>query len=65
MLKQGERYFADYELFFPGFAVGVTDYLSIGGGVSILPVGLTSRSTTSHPKLASASPTKFTWEVEC
>ena len=31
MLKKGEGYFSDYELFFPGVAYGVTDNFSIGG----------------------------------
>jgi hypothetical protein len=51
MLKQGEGYFADYELFFPGFAVGVTDYLSIGGGISILPVGFDEQVYYFTPKI--------------
>ena len=32
-LKKGAGYFADYELVFPGFAYGVTDKFSIGGGI--------------------------------
>ncbi|HUQ18280.1 MAG TPA: hypothetical protein VM099_01595, partial [Gemmatimonadaceae bacterium] len=40
MLKKGEGYFADYELFFPGFAYGITDNFSVGGGVSLFPAGL-------------------------
>ena len=32
MLKKGEGYFSDYELFFPGIAYGVTDNVTIGGG---------------------------------
>jgi len=37
MLKKGEGYFSDYMLIFPGFAYGVTDNVSIGGGVSLIP----------------------------
>jgi hypothetical protein len=37
MLKKGEGYFADYELFFPALTVGVTDRITIGGGMSIFP----------------------------
>ncbi|MFQ5605704.1 MAG: hypothetical protein ACE5HS_20745 [bacterium] len=37
MLKQGEGYFADIYLFFPGFAYGVTDNITIGGGMSLIP----------------------------
>lgn len=37
MLKKGDGYFADYYLFFPALAYGVTDNITIGGGMSILP----------------------------
>lgn len=37
MLKKGEGYFSDYEVLFPGVAYGVTDNVSIGGGVSLVP----------------------------
>lgn len=37
MLKKGEGYFSDYEVLFPGVAYGVTDNVSIGGGVSLIP----------------------------
>jgi len=36
-LKKGDGYFSDYELMFPGIAVGLTDNLSIAGGVSVIP----------------------------
>ena len=36
-LKQGEGYFSDYWIFFPGFAHGLTDRFTIGGGFSIIP----------------------------
>jgi hypothetical protein len=39
MLKRGEGYFADYYVFFPSFNYGVTDRLSLGGGLSIFPTG--------------------------
>jgi len=51
MLKKGEGYFADYELFFPGFAYGVTDNVSIGGGVSIFPAGLDNQVYYVTPKV--------------
>jgi hypothetical protein len=51
MLKKGEGYFSDYELFFPGFAVGVTDNLSLGGGMSILPVGFDEQIYYVTPKV--------------
>lgn len=36
-LKQGDGYFADYYLFFPMIAYGVTDNITIAGGMSIFP----------------------------
>lgn len=37
MLKAGEGYFSDYYLFFPGVAIGLTDNITIGGGMSLFP----------------------------
>ncbi len=37
MLKKGEGYFSDYYLFFPGITYGVTDNISIGAGMSLIP----------------------------
>jgi hypothetical protein len=37
MLKQGEGYFSDYYLFFVGGAAGLTNHVSIGGGMSVFP----------------------------
>lgn len=37
MLKQGEGYFADYYLFFPAITYGITDNITIGGGMSLFP----------------------------
>ena len=37
MLKQGKGYFSDYYIFFPGFAYGITDRFTLGGGLSIFP----------------------------
>jgi hypothetical protein len=51
MLKKGEGYFADYELFFPGFAYGVTDNFSIGGGASLFPTGLDNQVYYFTPKV--------------
>ncbi|MEP6905269.1 MAG: hypothetical protein ABI875_04250, partial [Gemmatimonadales bacterium] len=51
MLKKGEGYFADYELFFPGFAYGVTDNFSVGGGVSIFPTGVSEQVYYFTPKV--------------
>lgn len=51
MLKKGEGYFADYQLFFPGFAYGITDNISIGGGMSIFPTGLDEQVYYVTPKV--------------
>lgn len=37
MLKQGEGYYQNIWLFFNGIAVGVTDNITLGGGMSIFP----------------------------
>lgn len=51
MLKKGEGYFADYQLFFPGVAYGVTDNISIGGGVSLFPAGFDEQVYYLTPKV--------------
>ncbi len=37
MLRKGEGYFADYYLFFPAITYGITDNITIGGGMSLFP----------------------------
>ncbi len=37
MLKGGDGYISDTYIFFPGFAYGITDNITIGGGFSIFP----------------------------
>ncbi len=37
MLKKGEGYFSDYWIFFPGISVGLSDFVTLGGGMSIFP----------------------------
>ena len=51
MLKKGEGYFSDYELFFPGIAYGVTDNLTIGGGVSLFPAAVEDQAYYFTPKI--------------
>jgi len=52
MLKKGEGYFSDYYLFFPGVAYGVSDNVTIGGGVSVFPfVGLENQLFYFTPKI--------------
>lgn len=36
-LRKGDGYFSDHYVIFPGFAYGVTDHLSVSGGVSVIP----------------------------
>ena len=59
MLKQGEGYLSDYEVFFPGVAVGVTDNLTLGGGVSLLPVGFDEQIYYFTPKIGASLGDKF------
>ncbi|HUQ98135.1 MAG TPA: hypothetical protein VM166_01695 [Gemmatimonadaceae bacterium] len=51
MLKQGDGYVSDYELFFPGVAYGLTDNLTIGGGVSLLPASPSDQVYYFTPKI--------------
>jgi hypothetical protein len=52
-LAKGDGYFSDYEIFFPGVAVGVTDHLSLAGGVSAFPgLGLDNQAFYVSPRLA-------------
>jgi hypothetical protein len=51
MLKQGEGYVSDYELFFPGVAYGLTDNVSIGGGVSLIPASASDQVYYFTPKI--------------
>ncbi len=36
-LKAGQGYFSAYEIFFPFLAVGVADFMSLSGGISLFP----------------------------
>jgi hypothetical protein len=36
-LEQGKGYFSVYEIFFPMLAIGVTDFITLAGGVSLFP----------------------------
>ncbi len=60
MLKQGEGYFADYYLFFPAFAYGITDNITIGGGMSLLPgVDFDKQVFYLTPKVGISATEKF------
>jgi hypothetical protein len=59
-LKGGEGYFADYYLFFPMIAYGITDNITIAGGVSIFPwIGIENNLFYLMPKLGFAIGEKF------
>ena len=51
-LDQGEGYIADYYLFFPMVAYGVTDRISVGGGASLFPgLGIANQFFYFTPKI--------------
>ena len=51
-LEKGDGYFSDYELLFPGVAFGVTDNVSLAGGISIIPgLGLDDQLFYVSPKV--------------
>ncbi len=51
-LEKGDGYFSDYELLFPGGAYGITDNVSIAGGVSVIPgLGLDEQLFYVSPKI--------------
>ncbi len=58
-LKQGQGYFSAYQIFFPFVAVGVTDFLSLAGGVSLFP-GASSQVLYFAPKITPVNTEKFT-----
>ncbi|MGD0338926.1 MAG: hypothetical protein ABSB78_09065 [Bacteroidota bacterium] len=57
-LKSGQGYFSDYELFFPFLAIGVTDFLTLAGGISIFP-GLNGQLIYLAPKITPIQLEKF------
>jgi len=51
-LRKGESYFADAYIFLPSFQTGLTDNLTIGAGMSIIPfIGLEHQAYYLTPKL--------------
>ncbi len=58
MLKKGDGYFSDYFILLPGIAYGVTDNITIGGGMSLVPwVDLNNQGIYFTPKIGmKASP---------
>jgi hypothetical protein len=54
-LKKGDGYFSDYELVFPGVAFGLTDNVTLAGGVSVIPgLGLDEQLFYISPKVGFA-----------
>lgn len=49
-LPQGKGYFSAYEIFFPMLAVGLTDFLTLAGGVTLIP-GATQQAVYLAPKV--------------
>jgi hypothetical protein len=50
-LRQGEGYFADYVLFFPTVALGVSNYFAMSGGISLVP-GANTQIAYLAPKIS-------------
>jgi hypothetical protein len=61
-LPAGEGYFADYFLFFPMVGFGVTDYLTLAAGISIVP-GVDEQIVYFAPKVRVAHGPKFSASV--
>lgn len=60
MLKAGEGYFSDTYIFFPQAVVGVTDFLTLGGGMSLFPGGgMSEQLFYIMPKVGLALDDKF------
>lgn len=57
-LGLGRGYFASHELFFPSLAFGITNFLSLSGGASILP-GSSSQLMYFSPKVTLINTEKF------
>jgi len=60
MLKKGDGYFADYYLFFPAFGYGLTNNITIGGGMSLIPgVDIGKQIFYFTPKVGLKASTNF------
>lgn len=57
-LRAGEGYFSVYEVFLPYFAVGVTNFLAIGGGVTLIP-GASDQAFYVAPKITAVHVKNF------
>ncbi len=61
-LKAGQGYFSVYEIFFPFVAVGITDFLAIAGGMTLVP-GMESQAIYVAPKLTPLSVKNFDFSI--
>ncbi|KAA3657370.1 MAG: hypothetical protein DWQ10_13475 [Calditrichaeota bacterium] len=60
MLSEGEGYFSDYYVFFPGIAYGFSNRFTFGGGFSLIPgVGLSEQVFYITPKVGLVQSKKF------
>ena len=60
MLPKGQGYFSDFWIFFPSIAAGLTDWVTFGGGTSILPgVSIDEQIYFLTPKIAIARGERF------
>lgn len=57
-LKKGHGYFAAYEILFPMLAVGVTDFFTLAGGMTLIP-GASNQLYYIAPKIAFVRTEKF------
>lgn len=57
-LKAGQGYFSTYEILFPFLAVGITDFLTVAGGISLVP-GAENQLLYLAPKITPVQVDKF------
>ncbi|MCW4042924.1 MAG: hypothetical protein NWE90_04285 [Candidatus Bathyarchaeota archaeon] len=62
-LKKGNWYFADYYLFFPMFAYGITDNITIAGGASLFPGSGVTQLYYFTPKVGLISRDNFSFST--
>jgi len=64
MLNSREGFFADADLFFPSFAYGLTDFITIGGGMTLIPgVALDKQILYISPKIGVSAGEKYSLAV--
>jgi hypothetical protein len=57
-LKAGQGYFSTYEILFPFLAIGITDFLTVAGGISLVP-GAENQLLYIAPKITPVQLDKF------